>query len=72
MDTVPDFPGDDGRRVAIWRSGETLGWPQVPFAPGRSIAPGREAWLVFLRANPDDVIVQAWKALEGFSGGAPS
>jgi hypothetical protein len=72
MDTVPDFPGDDGRRMAVWQSGETFGWPQVPFAPGHSIAPGRDAWLVFLRANSDEVIVQAWKALEGFSGGAPS
>ncbi len=60
---------DDGRRVAVLRAGEVLKWPPLPYAPGVSIAPGRDAWLVFLRANSDETVVKAWRALERLSAG---
>jgi len=39
---------------AAWRGvcvelGELLGWPRLPFAAGRSVAPGRSGWYQFVR-----------------------
>jgi hypothetical protein len=66
---LPSVGAVDGRRLAVLRAGQTLGWPHLPYAPGLAIAPGRAEWEAFCRANPDEVIAQAWGAL-GRLGGA--
>lgn len=43
-------------RSQLLELGGGLGWPELPFAPGRSVVAGQVAWAAFIRAaSPDDI-----------------
>lgn len=56
-------PETGGLDQALLRVGAALNWASVPYAPGRAIAPGRRAWLTFIRANPVSELQIAWEGL---------
>jgi hypothetical protein len=63
--TPEDLARGAGRGQFVLRVGEATAWRPYPYAPGRSIAAGKAAWLTFVRNAPEhefDAAVEAMLA----------
>ena len=48
----------DAWRRACFELGETAGWPELPFKPGTSVAPGAALWRLWMtRASVPDMVM---------------
>ena len=48
----------DAWRHACFELGETAGWPELPFKPGTSVAPGAALWRLWMtRASVPDMVM---------------
>jgi hypothetical protein len=68
-DVVPRLVADDdGRRKYALDLARAFDWPHLPFAPGRAVFAGPNAWAAFLTCASDEdisVIVACLEALDG-------
>jgi 5S rRNA maturation endonuclease (ribonuclease M5) len=67
----PTFPGDDGRRVAAWRVGKELQFPEVLTRDGlMTVVPaGPQAWLRYLSTCTNTTVDGFLKRLREITGG---
>ena len=63
MATLEDLAKGGGRGQVILRIGEGTSWHLYPYTPGLSIAPGKAAWLAFIRNNPVEELERAAAAM---------
>lgn len=63
MFTPEDLKKGGGIGQALARLGQAFGWGLGPYAPGRSVAPGKVGWLTFIRGNPVEELHRAFEGL---------